>query len=164
MLAEYHGNFYNYIQVDEKKYLMTYDSKKVDESFYAHRNYFLKDVTMSEDDIGEVYTLHFWVTYKDTIENEKEWIVDEGQPLFRVPDITKGEVGLTVMHDAHDDSWIQNDKNAASKIILLEECERLYIEKHTVYCRGCNVDEKTIQEVSCDEFINTMVSCRREKN
>jgi hypothetical protein len=164
MLAKYHGKLYNYVEIKEKKYLMTYDSRKIDDSFCAQRNYYLKDITMSMNDIEEIYALHFWVTYKDTIEDKVDWLVDEGQPLFQVPDIKKQEVGLVVMHDSKGDSWIQHDKCAASKIVKLDECEKLCIEKHSIFYQGCSADEKKNTEVSSDEFINTIIAYRRENN
>ena len=164
LLAKYNGKTYNYVKVRGKSYLMTYDSKKADDSFYAQRNYYLKDITISMDDVEELYALHFWVTYKDIVEGLNDWLVDEGQPLHQVPDIIKEEVGLAVMHDKKGDSWIQHDKNAASKIVKLDECEKLRIEKHIIYYQGSDVDEKSNTEVSREEFKNTIIMCRRENN
>lgn len=164
MLAVYNDNTYNYVQVRGKSYLMTYDTQKIDETFSETRGYYLKDVTMLQDDLTEIYELHFWVIYKDKTETEEEWLVDEGRPLYKVPDIQKGEVGLAVMHDSRDESWIQHDKNAASKVISLDECVKTCVEKHTLFVKGNKVDSKIKTEVSHKDFIKAVVSSRRENN
>jgi hypothetical protein len=164
MLAVYNGNTYNYVQVRGKSFLMTYDTHKIDETFSSQRGYYLKDVTMSLNDIEEIYELHFWVIYKDKTEPEEEWLVDEGRPLHKVPDIERGEVGLTIMHDSRDTSWIQHDKNSASKVVSLDECVKSSVEKHTMFIKGNKVDSKIKTEVSHKDFIRSMVSCRRENN
>ena len=164
MLAVYNGNTYNYVQIKGKSFLITYDSHKIDETFSSQRDCYLKDVTMSLNNIEEVYELHFWVTYKDKTETEEEWLVDEGRPLYKVPNIEKGELGLAIMHDSRDISWIQHDKNASSKVVSLDECVKLYVEKHTLFVKGHEVDNKIKTEVSHKDFIRTMVSYRRENN
>ena len=164
MLAVYNGNTYNYVQVKGKSFLMTYDTRKIDETFSSQRGYYLKDVTMSLNNIEEVYELHFWVTYKDKTETEEEWLVDEGRPLYKVPNIEKGEVGLAVMHGSMDTSWIQHDKNASSKVVSLDECEKLYVEKHTLFVNGHKVDNKIKTEVSRKDFVESVIACRRGNN
>ena len=100
MIANYNGKLFNWVSVKFKNYIMTYDKEKIDDFFEAQRGYFIKRVEMDDEGLISIREVHFIVEYDDDVECEKEWIADEGRPLYEVPDIEKGEIGISVGHDS----------------------------------------------------------------
>lgn len=164
MFALYGNKVYNYSNFRNRPMIMTHDVSKADESFENRGDYYIKGISMSDSKLQEIYDLHFYVDYIDSVESNISWNVDEGAELHRVPDIEKNEVGLLVLHDSQGSGWTQCDKNEASKIIFLSDCDKLYVEKIYHFSKE-NSDMKVKRiEVSDEEFKRAMVSARLKNN
>ena len=164
MIANYNGKLFNWVSVKFKNYIMTYDKEKIDDFFEVQRGYFIKRVEMDDEGLISIREVHFIVEYDDDVECEKEWIADEGRPLYEVPDIEKGEIGISVGHDSRGEGWVQHDKNASSKMIHLADCKRFTVE--TVYLfengRYLASARKERLNVSMKDFQQMMIDYRKE--
>lgn len=115
MLAEYEGYVYISNIKDEQVTLLTYDQSKMIEGFEPKRDYFKKVVDINDSCLSAIYDIHFYVKYRDTVEDTDIWMVDEGRAVGMKGNVENNEVIIDVAHDAKDDSWIQYEKGAAAK-------------------------------------------------
>ena len=162
MLAEYEGYVYIANIRDEQVTLLTYDQSKILDGFEPKRDYFKKIVDINDSCLSAIYDLHFYVKYKDSIEETDIWLVDEGRAVGIKENIEKNEVVIDVAHDAKDDSWIQYDKGAASKKINLADCEEFIVEKKYIK-RNDRIVNKIIEKssVTLNVFRNSIIMNRR---
>lgn len=162
MIAEYEGYVYIANIRDEQVILLTYDASKAQEGFEFKRDYFKKTVDIKDSCLSAIYDIHFYVKYKDSVEDAVEWLVDEGRAVGIKENIENDEVIIDVAHDAKDDSWIQYDKGAASKKIRLDKCEEYIVEKKYVKRNGKMVDEVIEKSpVTLNEFKDLIIMNRR---
>lgn len=162
MIAEYKENVYLANVRDSEVTLLTYYRSKSIDGFESKRDYFKKSVSIDEPNLFSLYDLHFYVRYHDSVEETELWSVDEGRAVGMKGNIEKNEVIIDVPHDSKDESWIQYDKGAASKMINLAACSEFIIEKKYIKCNGKVVDE-IVERVSVTPtiFKNTMIKNRR---
>lgn len=162
MLAEYEGYVYIANIRDEQVTLLTYDQSKILDGFEPKRDYFKKIVDINDSCLSAIYDLHFYVKYKDSIEETDIWLVDEGRAVGIKENIEKNEVVIDVAHDAKDDSWIQYDKGAASKKINLADCEEFIVEKKYIK-RNDRIVNEIIEKssVTLNVFRNSIIMNRR---
>ena len=162
MLAEYEGYVYIANIKDQQVTLLTYDQSKSLESFEAKRDYFKKNVDLDEPSLSAIYDIHFYVKYKDFIENIEIWLVDEGRAVGLKEDVEKNEVVIDVAHDAKDDSWVQYEKGTSAKKINLSDCEEYIVEK-----KYSKRNERIVNEiiekssVTLNVFRNSIIMNRR---
>lgn len=159
MIAEYIKNVYLVSVRGKEATLLTYDQGKSVDGFEPKRDYFTKTVNVDDPNLVSIYDPHFYVKYKDCIEETELWLVDE----IGLKDIENNEVIITVSHDAKDESWIQYDKGAALKKININDCTEYLIEKKYIKQNGKLVKDITEQtSVSPNVFIDSIVMNRRE--
>lgn len=162
MLAEYEGYVYIVNIRDEQVTLLTYDQSKAKEGFEPKRDYFKKTVDIKDSCLRVIYDIHFYVKYKDSVEDTVEWLVDEGRAVGIKENIENNEVVIDVAHDAKDDSWIQYDKGAASKKVNLNDCEEYIVEKKYVKRNERMVNEIIEKSsVTLNVFKNSIIMTRR---
>ena len=163
MIAEYMENVYLASVRDKEVTLLTYDQGKSIEGFEPKRDYFKKTIRIDDSNLVSIYDLHFYVKYKDCVEEAELWLVDEGRAVGFKGHIENGEVIIDVPHDARDETWIQYDKGAASKKINLHDCTEYLVEKIFVKQNGRLVNgiaERT--SVTLTVFKNSIAMNRRE--
>lgn len=162
MLAEYEGYVYIANIKDQQVTLLTYDQSKSLESFEAKRDYFKKNVDLDDPSLSAIYDIHFYVKYKDFIENIEIWLVDEGRAVGLKEDVEKNEVVIDVAHDAKDDSWVQYEKGASAKKINLSDCEEYIVEKKYLK-RNERIVNEIIEKssVTLNVFRNSIIMNRR---
>jgi hypothetical protein len=164
MLAEYNG--YNYIAnvQNNQVIIITYDNSKCQEGFKAKRDYFKKSVSINDTLLKELYEIHYYVKYKDSVEDNEIWLVDEEQSAGLKSNIENDKAIINVAHDAKDGSWVQYEKGAAAKIIKLSDCIECIVEK--TYTKHNNrIVDRTVEKLSVD--LNTMKNymlMNRKKN
>lgn len=162
MLAEYEGYVYIANIKDQQVTLLTYDQSKSLEGFEAKRDYFKKNVDLDDPRLSAIYDIHFYVKYKDSIEDIEIWLVDEGRAVGLKEDVEKNEVVIDVAHDAKDDSWLQYEKGAAAKKINLSDCEEYIVEKKYLK-RNERIVNEIIEKssVTLNVFRNSIIMNRR---
>lgn len=142
--------------------IVTYEERTEEEGFEAKRDYYVKRVKIEDEDLEELYDKEFYVRYKDSVEENEMWIVDEGRAVGLIPDIENGIVVIDVPHSPKDNTWIQYERGASAKQISLKDCTEYIIK--TVYSKkdGKVVDklEETIS-VSEEEFKKAMLEYNR---
>ena len=142
--------------------IVTYEERSEEEGFEAKRDYYVKYVKIEDEDLEELYEKEFYVRYKDSVEKNEMWIVDEGRAVGLIPDIENGIVVIDVPNSPKDDTWIQYERGASAKQISLKDCTEYIIK--TVYSKkdGKVVDklEETIS-VSEEEFKKAMLKNSR---
>ena len=142
--------------------IVTYEERSEEEGFEAKRDYYVKYVKIEDEDLEELYEKEFYVRYKDSVEENEMWIVDEGRAVGLIPDIENGIVVIDVPNSPKDDTWIQYERGASAKQISLKDCTEYIIK--TVYSKkdGKVVDklEETIS-VSEEEFKKAMLKNSR---
>ena len=133
--------------------IVTYEERNEEEGFEAERDYYVKIIKIEDEDLEELRKVSFYVRYKDSVEENEMWIVDEGRAVGLIPDIENGIVVIDVPNSPKDDTWIQYERGASAKQISLKDCTEYIIK--TVYSKkdGKVVDklEETIS-VSEEEF------------
>ena len=138
--------------------IVTYEERTEEEGFEAKRDYYVKRIKIEDEDLEELYDKEFYVRYKDSVEENEMWIVDEGRAVGLIPDIENGIVVIDVPHSPKDNTWIQYERGASAKQISLKDCTEYIIK--TVYSKkdGKVVDklEETIS-VSEEEFKKAML-------
>ena len=144
--------------------IVTYEERSEEEGFEAKRDYYVKYVKIEDEDLEELYEKEFYVRYKDSVEENEMWIVDEGRAVGLIPDIENGIVVIDVPHSPKDNTWIQYERGASAKQISLKDCTEYIIK--TVYSKkdGKVVDklEETIS-VSEEELKKAMLARRRRR-
>ena len=142
--------------------IVTYEERSEEEGFEAKRDYYVKYVKIEDEDLEELRKVSFYVRYKDSVEENEMWIVDEGRAVGLIPDIENGIVVIDVPNSPKDDTWIQYERGASAKQISLKDCTEYIIK--TVYSKkdGKVVDklEETIS-VSEEEFKKAMLKNSR---
>ena len=142
--------------------IVTYEERTEEEGFEAKRDYYVKRIKIEDEDLEELYDKEFYVRYKDSVEENEMWIVDEGRAVGLIPDIENGIVIIDVPHSPKDNTWIQYERGASAKQISLKDCTEYIIK--TVYSKkdGKVVDklEETIS-VSEEEFKKAMLEYNR---
>ena len=162
MLAEYEGYVYISNIKDEQVTLLTYDQSKMIEGFEPKRDYFKKVVDINDSCLSAIYDIHFYVKYRDTVEDTDIWMVDEGRAVGMKGNVENNEVIIDVAHDAKDDSWIQYEKGAAAKKRNLDECEEYIVEKKYIKRNEIMVDEIIEKSsVTLKVFRNSIVMNRK---
>lgn len=162
MLAEYKSRVYIAIIKGEQVTLLTYDQNKMIEGFESKRDYFKKVVDINDSCLSAIYDIHFYVKYRDTVEDTDVWMVDEGRAVGLKGNIENNEVIIDVAHDAKDGSWIQYEKGAAVKKIKIDDCEYYIVEKKYIKRNEIIVDEITEKSsVTLNVFKNSIVMNRR---
>lgn len=162
MLAEYEGYVYIANIKEEQVTLLTYDQSKVLEGFEPKRDYFKKVVNLYDPCLSAIYNIHFYVKYKDSVEDKDMWMVDEGRAVGLKENVETNEVIIDVAHDAKDDSWFQYEKGAAAKKINLDDCAEYIVEKKYVKRNERIVDEVIEKSsVTLNVFKNSIIMNRR---
>ena len=142
--------------------IVTYEERSEEEGFEEKRNYYVKRIKIEDEDLEELRKVSFYVRYKDSVEENEMWIVDEGRAVGLIPDIENGIVVIDVPNSPKDDTWIQYERGASAKQISLKDCTEYIIK--TVYSKkdGKVVDklEETIS-VSEEEFKKAMLKNSR---
>ena len=132
------------------------------EGFEPEKDYFKKNVDLDDSSLHAIYDIHFYVKYKNSVEDMKIWLVDESRAVGLKEDIENNEVVIDVAHDAKDDSWIQYEKGAAAKKISLDDCEEYIVEKKYLKRNGRIVNETGKKlSVTLDVFRNSIIMNRR---
>ena len=142
--------------------IVTYEERTEEEGFESKRDYYVKRIKIEDEDLEELYEKHFYVRYKDSVEENEIWRVDEGRAVGLIPDIENGIVVIDVSHSPKDNTWIQYERGEAAKQISLKDCTEYMIK--TIYRKkaGKVVDklEETIS-VSEEEFKKSMLKNSR---
>ena len=142
--------------------IVTYEERSEEEGFEEKRDYYVKIIKIEDEDLEELRKVSFYVRYKDSVEENEMWIVDEGRAVGLIPDIENGIVVIDVPNSPKDDTWIQYERGASAKQISLKDCTEYIIK--TVYSKkdGKVVDklEETIR-VSEEEFKKAMLKNSR---
>jgi hypothetical protein len=142
--------------------IVTYEERSEEEGFEEKRDYYVKIIKIEDEDLEELRKVSFYVRYKDSVEENEMWIVDEGRAVGLIPDIENGIVVIDVPNSPKDDTWIQYERGASAKQISLKDCTEYIIK--TVYSKkdGKVVDklEETIS-VSEEEFKKAMLKYRK---
>ena len=143
--------------------IVTYEERNEEEGFEAERDYYVKMIKIEDEDLEELRKVSFYVRYKDSVEENEIWRVDEGRAVGFIPDIENGIVVIDVPHSPKDETWIQYERGEAAKQISLKDCTEYMIK--TVYSKktGKVVDklEETIS-VSEEEFKKAMLEYSRK--
>ena len=143
--------------------IRTYEERNEEEGFEAERDYYVKMIKIEDEDLEELYEKHFYVRYKESVEENEIWRVDEGRAVGLIPDIENGIVVIDVSHSPKDNTWIQYERGEAAKQISLKDCTEFMIK--TIYSKkaGKVVDklEETIS-VSEEEFKKAMLEYSRK--
>ena len=111
--------------------LVTYDERSEEEGFEAKRDYYVKRIKIEDEDLEELSEVSFYVRYKDSVEENEIWIVDEGRAIGLDTDIENGIVVIDVPNTPKDNTWIRYERGASSKQISLKDCTEYIIK--TVY-------------------------------
>ena len=143
--------------------IISYDERTEEEGFEeAKWDYYIKRIKIEDEDLEELGEVSFYVRYKDSVEENEMWIVDEGRAVGLIPDIENGIVVIDVPNSPKDDTWIQYERGASAKHISLKDCTEFMIK--TIYSKkaGKVVDklEETIS-VSEEEFKKAMLEYNR---
>ena len=142
--------------------IVTHEKRSEEEGFEEKRDYYVKRIKIEDEDLEELYEKEFYVRYKDSVEENEMWIVDEGRAVGLIPDIENAIVVIDVPNSPKDDTWIQYERGASAKQISLKDCTEYMIK--TVYSKkaGKVVDklEETIS-VSEEEFKKAMLEYNR---
>ena len=142
--------------------IVSYDERSKEKGFEAEKDYYVKMIKIEDEDLEELRKVSFYVRYKDSVEENEMWIVDEGRAVGLIPDIENGIVVIDVPNSPKDDTWIQYERGASAKQISLKDCTEYIIK--TVYSKkdGKVVDklEETIS-VSEEEFKKAMLKNSR---
>ena len=142
--------------------IVTYEERSEEEGFEEKRDYYVKIIKIEDEDLEELRKVSFYVRYKDSVEENEMWIVDEGRAVGLIPDIENGIVVIDVPNSPKDDTWIQYERGASAKQISLKDCTEYMIKN--VYSKkdGKVVDklEETIS-VSEEEFKKAMLEYRK---
>src|SRR5574344_1142706 len=107
MLAEYEGYLFIAHMRDAQVTILTYDPSKNLEGFESKRDYFKKTVDINDPCLSAMYDIHFYVKYRDSVEDIDVWLVDEGRAVGLKENVENNEVVIDVAHEAKDESWIQ---------------------------------------------------------
>ena len=99
----------------------------------AKWDYYIKRIKIEDEDLEELGEVSFYVRYKDSVEENEMWIVDEGRAVGLIPDIENGIVVIDVPNSPKDDTWIQYERGASAKHISLKDCTEYMIK--TVYSK-----------------------------
>lgn len=162
MLAKYKGCVYNAKVEDKQVTLLTYNQNKAEEGFKPKRDYFEKNVDLNDSCLREIFDIHFYVKYKDCVEEQDVWMVDENRAVGFKGNVENNEVVIDVAHDSKDVSWIQYEKGAAMKKINLLDCEEYIVEKKYIKKEG-KVDEIT-EKFSIEFNVFRDVICMSRKS
>lgn len=164
MLAEYEGYVYIAKVKNEQVILMTIDRSKCLDGFEAKRDYFKKTITISDASLAAVYELHHKVRYRDCIEKNEIWYIDEGQATGLLSNVEDEEVTINVANSPKDDSWLQYERGYSAKVIKLSNCEEFYIEKK-YYKKNDRIVDGVVDSmpVAQSVFKNSIIMHRREK-
>ena len=109
--------------------IVSYDERSEEKGFEAERDYYVKMIKIEDEDLEELYEVSFYVRYKDSVEENEMWIVDEGRAVGLIPDIENGIVVIDVPNSPKDDTLIQYERGASAKQILLKDCTEYMIKK-----------------------------------
>ena len=143
--------------------IVTYEERSEEEGFEEKRDYYVKIIKIEDEDLEELRKVSFYVRYKDSVEENEMWIVDEGRAVGLIPDIENGIVVIDVPNSPKDDTWIQYERGASAKQISLKDCTEYIIK--TVYSKkdGKVVDKlEEIISVSEEEFKKAMLEYSRK--
>jgi hypothetical protein len=162
MVAKYNGQLYIANKVNDKIYIITKFKDKAIDGFQTKHNDFYKQIKIDDERLTDLYDVHFFVDYNDSIEKETFWCIDENRPIGLIALIENDEATITIDHFALDDSWITYDKYAASKIININDCFGWYIYK-TYYKKNGNCFNdiyKEKQNVTIKELKENIIKYR----
>ena len=109
--------------------IVSYDERSEEKGFEAEKDYYVKMIKIEDEDLEELYEVSFYVRYKDSVEENEMWIVDEGRAVGLIPDIENGIVVIDVPNSPKDDTWIQYERGASAKHISLKDCTEYMIKK-----------------------------------
>ena len=142
--------------------IVTYEERSEEEGFEEKRDYYVKIIKIEDEDLEELRKVSFYVRYKDSVEENEMWIVDEGRAVGLIPDIENGIVVIDVPNSPKDNKWKIVEKGVSEKQISLKDCTEYMIK--TIYRKkaGKVVDklEETIS-VSEEEFKKAMLKNSR---
>ena len=166
MYAIYNNKLYGYLDDDYE--LLTYQNNKIDDGFEEDEGIYFKSITL--DEIQDIFDVDFYVTYTDESEtlkkagNPSKWIVNEGRPLYKNPEIEKNELGLSLIQQSYSDDWVMDDKCSCSKIVDLYDCTDFTVVYTYIYRDGKELEEEIVEEVKveAEEFKELMLKYRDE--
>ncbi len=163
MIAEYDGTLYLSDFVDDQLSLVTVLRSKINEDFEPISDSFVKLIDIQDPRLESLFEMHFWVKYKDGIENTDEWLVDESRPIDLSCSLEDGEVIIDAGHSPKDDSWIQYDKGYCAKTISLDQCSEYIVEKifFVKNNRWLDIPLYERRQVSKEDLICEMIKVRR---
>ena len=142
--------------------IVSYDERSEEKGFEAKRDYYVKRIKIEDEDLEELYEKEFYVRYKDIVEENEIWIVDEGRAVGLIPDIENGIVVIDVSHSPKDNTWIQYERGASAKQISLKDCTEYMIK--TVYSKKAGKVVDKLEEIisgSEEEFKKAMLEYNR---
>lgn len=166
MNVKYSNKIYGFLTEDKE--LLTYKKEKTDETFEYDDGIYYKQIEIDDKKIEEIYDVDFYVYYMDNSETLKKagvsgkWCVDEGRPLYRMPDIEKDELGLWLGNISWSEDWIHDDKCSCSKIVNLYDCSNYTVKYTYIFKDGKELPGKEIVEVKMDaeDFKAEMIKYR----
>ena len=170
MFGVCNGQIYNATYLDKIRIRISSNFfEKCDESFELSWTKHAKFKIVEIENLDQLYDIFFFVEYEDdsptNSEHQTQWCVNEGAPVNPVPDITKGEVVLTLPKMSKSDDWYQG-RGYTTKLVELKDCKRIWVEYWYYKYDGNVYDRKNpykeAKEVSVEEFIDLMVSSRAE--
>lgn len=152
MIARYNECDYLYVANRRRKEIVTTKSQKADASFVYEGNLYFKEVL--EEDLSDIYSVEFWVSYKTNIlhtpeqwklSNEKSVITDAGVLLTFAEGILPG--------------WDIVERNVCSHKVNISEISAVrivlrYKKKDGKVCNGQVIEEKSIAVSELDEYLN----------
>ncbi len=187
MFIKYDNKLYDFLDKQEYFKIITRKESKADETYYKKMYVFVKEITPSDSKIEDIYEVDFYVMYVDTSDTLKNaekyvyeganifestrraveeniWCVNEGRPLYRVPELEKNELGLNLCQISCSDDWKMDDRGSCSKIVDLYECSDYTVVYTYTYKDGQPLAEKEVVEVKMDAeaFKAEMLKYRRE--
>ena len=126
---------YKYFTIPDREkgvVLLTRDEFKKIEGFESKRSYFRKSVDISDPDLTSLYMSQFFVRYKDNIETDEYWCVNDGRDVGGKQDVENGILVLRVSHNPKDSTWTKFVEGVSLKTVRLEDCmEYILIRQYT---------------------------------
>ena len=170
MYVKYNNELYSYRDLDECKKIVTYKEEKKNNNFYRHRSVWVKVITLDDPNIQDIYDVDFYVNYTDDSETLKKanrqgkWLVNEGRPLYKNPEIENNELGLSLIKQSYSSDWVMDDRCSCSKIVDLYDCSDYTVVYTYIFKNGQPLNEKEVVEISmtAEEFKQEMIKYKSE--
>ena len=170
MYIKYRDIIYDFV-VDKDGYnIVTRSKDKANDTFLKTKYSYYKVILEDDTNIQDIYEVDFYVTYTDESEtlkragNPSRWLVNEGRPLYKNPEIEKNELGLSLIQQSYSDDWIMDDRCSCSKIVDLFDCTDFTVVYTYTNKDGKKLDEVIVEEVKveAEEFKMLMLKYKYE--